>query len=144
MAAGQLADGGNAVFEIFVAWKKLEISFIVSGLQLSKCRAAGWPISAGVPSRSLQQRRSHMPCPGPECDTGIFTSASLQHFLLVQLAAFGNASWGSSFPFHYRIPEVFQALKPLLAFTVSMHPSSVFERWIFTFDFIREAVSAPT
>lgn len=140
---GSLQMGGNAIFKILVAWKKLEISFIVAGLQLSKCGAAGWPLSAGVPSLSLQQRCSHTPRPGPECDTGIFTTASLQHFLLVQLAAFGNASWGSSFPFHYRIPEVFQALKPLLAFTVSMHPSSVFERWIFTFDFIRRPCRLP-
>lgn len=105
----------------------LEISSMVSGLRLSKDGAAGQPLSAGVPSLSLQQRHSQMPCPGPGCDTGIFTSASSQHFLLVQSAAFGNASRGSSFPFHYCVPEVFQALKPSPAFTVLMHPSSVFE-----------------
>lgn len=123
---GSLQMGGNAIFEILVAWKKLEISFMVSGLQLSKQGAAGQPLSAGVPSLSLRQRRSQMPCPGPGCDMGIFTTASSQHFLLVQSAAFGNTSRGSSFPFHYRVPEVLQALKPSPVFAVLTHPSSVF------------------
>lgn len=126
----QLADGGNAVYEIPIAWMKWEIPVLVSGLELSKHGAAGQPLSAGVPSLSMHHCSSQMPRPGPGWDTRIFTIASSHHFLLVLLAAFGNAGWGSSFPFHYHVPEVFHALKPLPAFAVLMHPSSVLSIYI--------------
>lgn len=42
-------------------------------------------------------------------------------------AARGNASQGRNFPFHYHVPDVFQALKLLPVLAVWMHPSSVLE-----------------
>lgn len=66
------------------------------------------------------------PNPRPGWDTGIFTAAS-SHCLPVQSAAHGNASRGGNFPFHYHVPDVFQALKLSPVFAVWMHPSSVLE-----------------
>lgn len=85
--------------------------------------AVGQLCSAGL--KSLSQP-ALCPNPWPGWDTGIFTAAS-SHCSLVQWAACGNASQDGNFPFHYHVPDVFQALKLLPAFAVWMHPSSVLE-----------------
>lgn len=109
------------VFKILV----LGIAVRDWGLKVRQLRAVGQLCSAGLTSLSLSEP-ALCPNPWPGWDTGIFTAAS-SHCSLVQLAARGSASRGSNFPFHYRVPDVFQALKLLPAFAVWMHPSSVQE-----------------